>query len=319
MDQKKFIEAKQKLKDYRILQTLCQIDFSIYKLAKNKKTGDYILIKIYAKKSLTSNISLRNKVQQEQIFLSTLKSPFIIKTFDTFEDEDNYYILQEYCQGGNLISLLSRFRPDNDLAVFYAAQVVLLLEYLHSKNILFRCINSEIFHICSDGYLKISDFFHAKQMQKKGRTYTIAGFLEYIAPEVICQHGHALSPDWWALGVLIFELLAGILPFYGDFHILFNQIQKGQIKYPDYFSKEAKDLISQLLQVRPFNRLGYIKGGVNDVKKHKWFKNINWKELAQKNIKAPYIPKINGFGDTSNYNYYLQSNEGEDIINQFQQ
>ena len=126
-----------------------------------------------------------------------------------------------------------------------------------------------------DCYIKLIDFGFAKYTESK--TFTLVGTPEYIAPEVLLNKGHSKPVDWWALGIFIYELLAGIDPFSDDDPMaIYSKILKGKVRFPRNFDKHAKSLVKSLLQPEPTNRIGNLKNGVNEIKTHKWFEDTDW-------------------------------------------
>ncbi|CAD8049775.1 unnamed protein product [Paramecium primaurelia] len=225
----------------------------------------------------------------EKNILSITNHPFIIKMLGTCQDQRSLYLIQENVNYGSLRSLISiKNKLENNQAVFYAAQVVLALEYLHTKDILYRGLDAELILIGSDGYIKLDNFSYAKQTKKK--TYTFISNLNYLPPENMQTQGHWKPVDFYSLGILIYQMLEGKFPFSEDISEQCFQKVKGQYQFTQNFSQEAKSLVSGLLQPNYLNRLGSLKGGFNDIKMHKWFKDINWKELEQKKIKPIFQP-----------------------------
>lgn len=195
-------------------------------------------------------------------------------------------MLQEYVIGGELFRHLRKSgRFSSETAKFYSAEIVLALEYLHSKDIIYRDLKPENILIDHRGYIKITDFGFAKKVVD--RTWTLCGTPEYLAPEIIQSKGHSKSVDWWSLGILIFEMMAGYPPFYDDNHFgIYEHILGGKVQYPSYFESAAKDLLKKLLVIDRTKRLGNLKGGAEDIKKHKWFKNTDWHGLLNKTVRV---------------------------------
>lgn len=155
------------------------------------------------------------------------------------------------------------------------------------------------------GFVKITDFGFCKPI--KDRTYTLCGTPEYLAPEVIQNKGYGFSADWWSFGILIFEMSSGYSPFAvgnPDQMQLLERICVGKFKMPGNFSKELKNLISNILQIDLTRRFGHLKDGVDDLKEHPWFHDINWIQVYTQEMKPPFVPKVNGPGDYSQFDDY---------------
>jgi protein kinase A len=179
-------------------------------------------------------------------------------SYESFHDKFNLYLAFEYVQGGEIFRLLRReyFFP-NDVALFYVTEIVLAFEYLHGRGIAYRDLKPENLLIGADGHLKITDFGFAKRIPAGTRTYTLCGTPEYLAPEVIMNMGHSHGVDWWSLGVLLFEMLAGYPPFYDtNIYETYRKITIGKYEFPQSVPMNARSLISMLLQIDPNRRLG---------------------------------------------------------------
>merc|ERR1712216_174064 len=185
------------------------------------------------------------------------------------------------------------------------------LQYLHNDNVVYRDLKPENLLIDLDGHMKITDFGFAKHVED--RTWTLCGTPEYLAPEIIQSKGHGKAVDWWALGILIFEMLAGYPPFYSDDRMqLYQTILSGKIEFPRHFKKEARDLISRLLTADLSRRIGNLKGGGAEIRAHPWFKGFDWEALVNRQMTSPIGIHAKSADDSSFFDEYSE-HDGPDI------
>jgi protein kinase A len=216
------------------------------------------------------------------------------------------YIALEFAPGGEMFKhLVKSNRFSENLTKFYCTQVILAIEYLHNLDIIHRDLKPENTLISTDGYIKISDFGFAKYI--KTRTYTLCGTPEYLAPEIIQSKPYGKAVDWWAVGVLTYEMSTGRPPFQSDQPIkIYEKILATKYKVPSNLSDEIKDFMKCLIQPDVTKRYGNLKNGVDDIKTHKWLTNVDWMAVYSKRLAAPFIPKIKSADDTSNFDAYKE-------------
>ncbi|XP_045712058.1 cAMP-dependent protein kinase catalytic subunit PRKX isoform X2 [Phyllostomus hastatus] len=329
-----------RLQDFDTLATVGTGTFGRVQLVQLKTAKRFFALKVM---SIPEVIRLKQEqhVHNEKSVLKEVNHPFLVKLFWTYHDERFLYMLMEFVPGGELFSYLRhRGRFSNSAGLFYAAEIVCALEYLHAKEIVYRDLKPENILLDKDGHVKLTDFGFAKKLVDKNqapgpkkrdkekpwgeklpsvtagahpdqdqnsppRTWTLCGTPEYLAPEVIQSKGHGRAVDWWALGILIFEMLSGFPPFFDDNPFgIYQKILAGRIDFPRHLDFNVKDLIRKLLVVDRTKRLGNMKNGADDVKRHRWFRTLDWDAVPQRKLKPPIQPKVCGEGDTSNFEPY---------------
>jgi len=183
---------------------------------------------------------------------------------------------------------------------FYAAEIASAMSHLHSLSIIYRDLKPENILLNSEGHITITDFGLSKEIDLKEGTQTFCGTPEYLAPEVLKGLGHGKAVDWWSLGTLIYEMLTGLPPFYSqNINIMYQKILNGELRFPSFVSPDAQNLLEGFLTRDVEKRLGSGNDGSDNVKKHPWFKSINWEKLDKKEIEPPFKPSVKNSNDTS--------------------
>ncbi|PIA19207.1 kinase-like protein [Coemansia reversa NRRL 1564] len=296
------------LNEFEIFRTVGTGSFGRVRLVRHKMTGVYYAMKVLKKAHVVRAKQVEH-VNSERRILAECDCPFIVYMLGTCQDRTNLYFFMEYVVGGELFTYLRRYhRFPPPVAKFYAAEVLLALEYMHARNIIWRDTKPENILLDSRGHVKLTDMGFAKKVLD--RTWTLCGTPDYLAPEVIQAKGYGRSVDWWALGILIFEMIAGYPPFYDEDHYrLYEKILAGRIQWPPQFDAVSRDLVSRLLTADLSRRLGNLHRGSADIKEHRWFAEVDWNRLAAREIPAPLIPPQKVAGDTSNFDKYPETSE----------
>lgn len=291
------------LDDFDRLKTVGTGSFGRVMLVQHKETKEFYAMKILEKLKIVKMKQVEHTLSERRI-LGALSFPFIVDMAFSFKDNSNLYMVLEFVGGGEMFSLLRKSaRFSESQSLFYASQIVLVLEYLHSLDVIYRDLKPENLLFDRQGYLKVTDFGFAKVV--KSRTYTLCGTPEYLAPEVILSRGYNKSVDWWAFGVLLYEMTAGYPPFFSEQPLqTYEKIVSGKVRYPSHMSSDLKDLLRNLLQVDITNRFGNMKNGIQDVKSHRWFQDPDWTAIYEKKVPAPFVPTCSGPGDPGNYDDY---------------
>ncbi|NP_001037051.1 protein kinase, cGMP-dependent, type I [Bombyx mori] len=300
--------ANLRLSDLRIIATLGIGGFGRVELVQIQGDSSRSFALKQMKKAQIVETRQQQHIMSEKEIMSEMNCEFIVKLYKTFKDRKYLYMLMETCLGGELWTILrDRGQFDDATTRFYTACVVEAFHYLHSRNIIYRDLKPENLLLDSKGYVKLVDFGFSKKLQASRKTWTFCGTPEYVAPEVIMNRGHDISADYWSLGVLMFELLTGSPPFTGsDPMKTYNKILKGidAVEFPRCITRNAANLIKKLCRDNPAERLGYQRGGITEIQKHKWFDGFNWEGLAQRSLEPPIVPTVNSAIDTHNFDQY---------------
>ncbi|CAI4224907.1 unnamed protein product [Auanema sp. JU1783] len=303
------------MKDLTTIVTIGTGTFGRVELARHQDNGQHFALKVLNMHKVVQTRQVQH-VHSEKEVLNKLQHPFIVQLFSTDKDEKNLYMIMEFVPGGELFSYLRASRVfSNSMSRFYAAEIVSALDYIHSKNIVYRDLKPENLMLTKEGHIKMADFGFAKEL--KDRTYTLCGTPEYLAPESLSNKGHNKAVDWWALGVLIYEMMAGRPPFRGKTTTeIYDRIIEHKLKFPRSFNLVAKDLVKKLLVVDRTQRIGAMKNGARDVMEHKWFQKINWKDLNEMRLEPPIVPTLYHSGDTGNFDTYDENNGPSPVVPQ---
>nr|AHZ63843.1 neochrome 2 [Cylindrocystis brebissonii] len=318
------------LKHFRPIKPLGSGDSGSVVLAELRGTGFLFAVKVMEKENMIE----RNKVHRvaaEREILEHLDHPFLPTLYASYQTAKHVCFVTDFCKGGELYSILEEQpenRFDEPLVRFYAAEVLLALEYLHCQGVIYRDLKPENLLLTDGGHILLTDFDlsiltsafpkvvrpggtrsggSSKRRKSKGgagealpmfvaepvtRSNSFVGTEEYIAPEIVAGGGHSADVDWWAFGILIYEMLFGYTPFAGNsMRQTFSNVMNLELPFPSNMpvSAEAKHLIRCLLNRDPVHRLGHNMGS-SEVKAHPFFNGINWALIRSKDAKPPRVP-----------------------------
>jgi len=302
------LDNSYKLKDMQKVRILGVGTFGKVWLVNHVKGKKPFALKMLEKNEIIGHHQVEGVIREKNI-MSSLDHPFVVNLISTFQDQNSLYMLIELVQGGELFSVIHTETKDgipNINARFYAACILESLSHLHHRHISYRDLKPENILIDAKGYGVLVDLGFAKIVMDK--TYTLCGTPEYLAPEIILSKGHDKGVDYWALGVLIYEMLVGRSPFYAygsDQVSLFKRIVQVKYGFPQGTVIDlAQDLIGHLIVRRQANRFGCLARGDMDVRDHPWLAPIDADKLLKKRIAAPWVPQLKDKLDASHFDSY---------------
>lgn len=281
----------------KLIRTIGTGSFGRVMVAQVREPDGNLSEELVAVKRMSKERLIKQKqvahITTEKNILGAINHTFIVNMLSNCKDDIFVYIIMEFVPGGEFFThLRAQKRLPVDSSRFYAGQVALVFEYLHSLDIIYRDLKPENLLIDRTGYLKVADFGFAKHVPL--RTYTLCGTPEYLAPEVLTGKGHGKAVDWWTLGILIHEMIAGFPPFYSeDVVVIYKKILDGTFEFPKGFDSDAKSLVRHLLTVDLTRRYGNLQGGASDVLQHRFFRDkIDLEKLVNRSLEPPYVPNF---------------------------
>uniref|UniRef100_A0A672LJ03 protein kinase C n=1 Tax=Sinocyclocheilus grahami TaxID=75366 RepID=A0A672LJ03_SINGR len=293
------------LTDFKCVAVLGRGHFGKVLLTEYKTTGEMFAIKALKKGDIVARDEVDSLMCEKRIFetVNSVRHPFLVNLFACFQTKEHVCFVMEYAAGGDLMMHIHADVFSELRSVFYAACVVLGLQFLHDHKIVYRDLKLDNLLLDTEGYVKIADFGLCKEgMGFRDRTSTFCGTPEFLAPEVLTETSYTRAVDWWGLGVLIFEMLVGESPFPGDDEEeVFDSIVNDEVRYPRFLSTEAISIMRRLLRRNPERRLGAGEGDAEEVKRHPFFRNMDWAALLAKKTRPPFLPTIKGREDVSNF------------------
>ncbi|GAA5952749.1 hypothetical protein JCM3765_002263 [Sporobolomyces pararoseus] len=301
------------LDDFNFLAVLGKGNFGKVMLAEEKKSSQLYAIKVLKKEFIIENDEVESTKSEKRVFLAAARErhPFLLGLHSCFQTETRIYFVMEYVSGGDLMLHIQREQFTPRRAKFYAAEVLLALEYFHKMGIVYRDLKLDNILLTLDGHVKVADYGLCKEDMSFGKTTsTFCGTPEFMAPEIILEQRYGRAVDWWAFGVLIYEMLLGQSPFRGDDEDeIFDAILEDEPLYPIHMPKDSVSILQKLLTKDPSRRLGASEADAAEIKSHLFFKDTNWDDVFHKRIPSPFFPAISSATDTSNFDSEFTSEQ----------
>lgn len=293
------------LEDFHCIAMLGRGHFGKVLLAQYKATGKLYAIKALKKKDIIRRDEIDSLNCEKRIFevVNSSDHPFLVNMFACFQTPHHACFVMEYTPGGDLMMRIHEDVFPERTAQFYTACVILGLQFLHEKKIIYRDLKLDNLLLDAEGFVKIADFGLCKEGIGFGdRTNTFCGTPEFLAPEVLTDISYTRAVDWWGLGVLIYEMLVGESPFPGDDEEeVFDSIVNDEVQYPRFLSSEALSIIRKLLRKCPERRLGAGEKDAEEIKIQPFFKEMDWDALYARTLKPPFVPALKDPTDISNF------------------
>ncbi|KAI9651234.1 Serine/threonine-protein kinase [Ciborinia camelliae] len=305
-----------KIDDFELLKVVGKGSFGKVMQVKKKDTQRIYALKTIRKAHIISRSEVAHTLAERSV-LSQINNPFIVPLKFTFQSPDKLYFVLAFVNGGELFHHLQKeSRFDINRSRFYTAELLCALECLHGFNVIYRDLKPENILLDYSGHIALCDFGLCKlDMKDEDRTNTFCGTPEYLAPELLLGQGYTKTVDWWTLGVLLYEMLTGLPPFYDEnTNEMYRKILSEPLNFPgpDIVPPAAKDLLQKLLDRKPDQRLG--ANGASEIKAHPFFHSIDWRKLLQRKYEPTFKPNVTDALDTKNFDEEFTSQAPADSL-----
>ena len=296
--------------DFNLIRVIGRGNFAKVLMVELKRKKRLYAMKVIKKQLILEDEDIEWVQIEKNVLEIASNHPFLVGLHSCFQTASRLFFVIELVQGGDLMYHMQKKKKlPEDHAQFYSAEIALALNFLHRNGIIFRDLKLDNVLLAHDGHVKLTDYGMCKQGIKYGdKASTFCGTPNYMAPEILKNEAYSFSVDWWALGVMLFEMMAGRSPFNTDDleerseDYLFQTILLKEIRPPQNFSHKARKVTLDFLNKDPIHRLGcHAKRGFQEIVDHFFFRSIDWKALELKQIKPPHVPKIHDAQDSDNF------------------
>ncbi|CAK1586733.1 unnamed protein product [Parnassius mnemosyne] len=301
------------LEDFELIRVIGRGSYAKVLMVELKRTKRVYAMKVIKKALVTDDEDIDWVQTEKHVFETASNHPFLVGLHSCFQTPSRLFFVIEFVRGGDLMFHMQRQRRlPEEHARFYAAEISLALHFLHERGVIYRDLKLDNVLLDHDGHIKLTDYGMCKEGVRPGdTTSTFCGTPNYIAPEILRGEEYGFSVDWWALGVLTYEMLAGRSPFdiaqaadnpdQNTEDYLFQVILEKTIRIPRSLSVKAASVLKGFLNKNPVERLGCGEGGFLDIVNHPFFKSIEWEMLEQKQVVPPFKPRLEGERDLANF------------------
>uniref|UniRef100_A0A3B3SXI7 protein kinase C n=1 Tax=Paramormyrops kingsleyae TaxID=1676925 RepID=A0A3B3SXI7_9TELE len=324
------------LGDFDLIRVIGRGSYAKVLLVRLKKNDQIYAMKVVKKELVHDDEDIDWVQTEKHVFEQASSNPFLVGLHSCFQTDSRLFLVIEYVNGGDLMFHMQRQRKlPEEHARFYAAEICIALNFLHERGIIYRDLKLDNVLLDHEGHIKLTDYGMCKEGIRPGdTTSTFCGTPNYIAPEILRGEDYGFSVDWWALGVLMFEMMAGRSPFdiitdnpdMNTEEYLFQVILEKPIRIPRSLSVKAASVLKGFLNKDPKERLGcQVQTGFMDIKSHTFFRSIDWDQLEKKQVTPPFKPQItDDYGldnfDTQFTNEPVQlTPDDEDVIKRIDQ
>ncbi|KAK0526466.1 Serine/threonine-protein kinase [Tilletia horrida] len=305
------------IESFELLKVIGKGSFGKVMQVRKRDTGRIYALKTIRKAHIVSRSEVTHTLAERTV-LARVNNPFIVPLKFSFQSPEKLYLVLAFVNGGELFHHLQREgRFSETRSRFYAAELLCALEHLHSFNVVYRDLKPENILLDYTGHIALCDFGLCKlDMTEDRTTNTFCGTPEYLAPELLGGEGYTKAVDWWTLGVLLYEMLTGLPPFYSeDVNVMYTRILQDPLRFGEEVKPDARDLLVQLLERDPRKRLGSQANGAQLIKAHPFFsKHIDWELLLAKKVQPPFKPAVASAIDTSNFDPEFTSEPAMDSV-----
>lgn len=314
----KLIQKKQfTIEDFDLLKVIGKGSFGKVMQVVKKDTKQIYALKTLRKQYIISRMEV-NHTLAERTVLARINNPFIVPLKFCFQSPEKLYLVLSFINGGELFwHLQKEGKFSMDRSRFYAAELLSALETLHEFNVIYRDLKPENILVDYQGHIALCDFGLCKlNMSNEDKTNTFCGTPEYLAPELLLNKGYKRNVDWWTLGILLYEMLTGLPPFYdSNVPVMYRKILQNTLKFPLFLDKtDAQDLLIKLLEKDPNLRLS----NASEIKQHSFFNSIDWEKLNNKSYLPPFKPNVENLLDVSNFDQNFTNEKPQDsVVNDF--